>query len=93
MEFLAFLSSSSEGLFGEPREYGPLRCVDAMRRFIDILIELNLPLEENLLEELKDLRNWIDRDMHLLMYDPDKFKEFIMRLNKVLAEKTIKYLK
>jgi|GEM_PF-566914 len=91
-EFLAYLSSSAQGLFGEPREYGPLRCVDAMRRFIDLIIELKIPLDKDVMNELKELRSWIDKDIHLLMYDPDKFKDFVNKLTRSLAEIIEKYL-
>ncbi|MCI4457825.1 MAG: hypothetical protein JHC19_07115 [Desulfurococcaceae archaeon] len=92
LEFLAFLSSSAQGLFGEPHEYGPLRCVDAIRRFIDLIFKLDVPLDEKFIQELKELRSWIDRDMHLLMYDREKFREFVNNLTKTLAEIALRYL-
>lgn len=39
----AYLLSSGRGLLGEPRDYGPLRCLDAARRVLTLRSETGPP--------------------------------------------------
>jgi hypothetical protein len=91
-EYLTYLSSSAQGLFLEPKEYGPLRCVDAMRRFINVVIGLGIIEGESSVKGLEELKERLEKGVTLLMYSPEKFKEFVTELNIELARKVSKLL-
>lgn len=87
LEYLAFLTSSASGLFIEPREYGPLRCIDAMRRFIDLILSLGIVKDEELIKDLQEIRSELDKGVVLLMYSSEEFTRFVSDINKELARK------
>ncbi len=88
LEYLAFLSSSASGLFIEPKEYGPLRCIDAMRRFIDLVLGLEIIKDEELVKDLQKMRKELDRGgVVLLMYSNEEFAKFVSDMNRELARK------
>ena len=74
--FIAYLASSARGLLIEPQIYGPFRCLDAISRFIDLLGKLGISSMY-----LNELKEDIDKGKYLLLYDEDKFKEFIKQIN------------
>ena len=78
-EYLCHLSSSAQGLFLEPGEYRPFRCIDAMRRFIDIVIKLRIIEEENQLRELIELKEKLDKG--IVLHDLKEFENFVRELN------------
>ena len=87
LEHLAFLTSSASGLFVEPREYGPLRCIDAMRRFIDLVLSLGVVEDEELVRDLQEMRKELDKGVVLLMYSTEEFTKFVSDINRELARK------
>ena len=89
-EYLCYLSSSAQGLFLEPREYGPLRCIDAMRRFIDLVIKIGIIEEEDQVRELVELKDKLSKG--LALYDLVEFEKFVRELNNELSTKIIKLL-
>jgi hypothetical protein len=92
-ECLAYLSSSAQGLFVEPKEYGPLRCIDAMRRLIDLLMELKAVEGEEDVKGLKELKEELDKGIVLLMYSAEDFRRFVVDLNVKLAKKVHEAMK
>ncbi|MEM0050508.1 MAG: DUF6092 family protein [Candidatus Bathyarchaeia archaeon] len=91
-EYLAYLSSSAMGLLGEPVDYGPLRLLDAMRRFIDLIISLNLPIDKETVKDLVDLREKITSGMALRRANTVEFEDFLRKLNRELAMIVLKTL-
>jgi hypothetical protein len=85
-ELLAYLASSARGLLEEPREYGPLRCLDAMRRLIDVVLEMKLVEDPEVVKYLQELKDRLQRGMITLMYNVEEFKNFIIDLNRELAK-------
>ncbi len=83
-ELIAFLTSSAEGLLIEPKIYGPLRCLDAASRLIDLMLELGLIGRDDYLVKLKEE---IDRSKFLVLYDEEKFRESIIKINVELARR------
>ena len=81
-EFITFLVSSARGLLEEPQSYGPFRCLDAVTRFIDLIKELGF--EDPYLDELKEE---INKNKILVLFDEKKFRDFIIELNVKLAKK------
>ena len=73
-EILVFLATSARGCVDEPPLYGPLRLIDALSRLVD------LPKYAPCLKEdkfLKRVKAEIDEKKFLVMFDPEKFKEFL----------------
>lgn len=91
-ELLAYLASSARGLLEEPREYGPLRCLDAMRRLIDMVLETGLIEDEEVTKYLEELRSRLSQGIILLMYSAEEFRKFIINVNVELSEKTTRVL-
>lgn len=87
LELLAYLASSARGLLDEPREYGPLRCLDAMRRFIDFALETGLIKDPEIVEYFKGLREKLSRGIVTLMYSAEEFKRFVIEVNVELSSK------
>ncbi len=81
-DFVAYLISSARGLLVEPQTYGPFRCLDAVSRFIHVLGELGV--EDPYLDELRDE---VERGKYLLLFDENKFKDFVVGLNIKFAQK------
>ncbi len=80
-QLLAFLITSARGCVDEPLLYGPLRLIDAASRLIDIMKKENLSSEE-----INSLQESINKNMYLLMYDPDAFVKFLDNLSISLAK-------
>lgn len=91
-EILTYLASSARGLLEEPREYGPLRCLDAMRRLIDVVLEIGLIEDEEVAKYLEGLKNKLSQGIVLLMYSAEEFRKFIINVNVELSEETTKLL-
>lgn len=85
-EYLAFLISSARRLFEEPI-YGPLRLLDAARRFLNIVVTYRLITDERVLSDLRELMKKIDEGIIKLWRDTEKLKNFTSELNVKLAEK------
>jgi hypothetical protein len=86
------LASSARGLLEEPREYGPLRCLDAMRRLIDLALKINLVEDNTIASYLLELKGKLSKGILLLLYNPEEFKKFIVDVNIELARKAVEVL-
>lgn len=91
-ELLDYLASSARGLFEEPREYGPLRCLDAMKRIIEAALELGLVENAELVGYLKELGERLGKGMLLVLYNVEEFKKFVVEVNVELSAKTLEVL-
>lgn len=80
-ELLAYLASSARGLLDEPREYGPLRCLDAMRRLIDFVLEAKLIDDLEIIKYFEELREKLSKGIITLMYSAEEFKKFVVEVN------------
>jgi hypothetical protein len=74
-ELCLFLVASAEGLFQEPREYGPLRLLQAVRRIAQLLETQGSPDQF-----LDDKAREIDQDVVSLLEQPTEFQHFVSRL-------------
>jgi len=74
-EMCLFLLASAEGLFQEPKEYGPLRLLQAVVRIARLLEAKGSP--DRFLEEV--VRD-IDHNVVSLLEDPPGFEQFVSRL-------------
>jgi len=91
-ELITYLASSARGLIEEPREYGPLRCLDAIRRFIDLAIETGLVDDSVTVNYLLELKDRLSKGILLVLYNPEEFKKFIIEVNIELARKVVEAL-
>jgi hypothetical protein len=91
-ELIAYLASSARGLLEEPREYGSLRCLDAMRRLIDLALKINLVKDSAIASYLLELKGKLSKGILLLLYNPEEFKKFIVDVNIELARKAVEVL-
>lgn len=69
-KLIAYLASSARGLLEEPHEYGPLRCLDAMRRLIDVALKINLVEDSAIASYLLELKGKLSKGILLLLYNP-----------------------
>ena len=74
-EMCLFLVASAEGLFEEPKGYGPLRLLQAVVR-IGRLVEAKGSPDRFLEEVVRD----IDHNVVSLLEDPPGFEQFVSRL-------------
>ena len=73
-ELTQYLAASAEGLRNEPKNYGPLRLLEVLRR-------IALVLENHYGDEfMKRVSREINENKELVMSDPEEFYEFINRL-------------
>ena len=91
-ELMAYLASSARGLLEEPREYGPLRCLDAIRRLIDLALETGLVEDSATVNYLLELKDKLSKGILLVLYNPEEFKKFIVDINVELAKKAVEAL-
>ncbi len=80
-QLLAFLITSARGCVDEPKLYGPLRLLDAASRLIDIMED-----EGRSSEEISRLKELIDENIDVLMYDEEEFIRLLDELTKELAK-------
>jgi hypothetical protein len=73
--FCLFLVAAAEGLFQEPREYGPLRLLQALQRVAGLLAEHGV---EN--PFLSEKAKQVDENTRSVMRDPSRFQEFVSDL-------------
>lgn len=92
LELLAYLASSARGLLDEPREYGPLRCLDAMRRLIDVVLDIRLTDDPEIIRYFEELKEEISRGIVTLMYNAEEFKRFVIKVNVELSSKVTSIL-
>jgi hypothetical protein len=92
LELLAYLASSARGLLDEPREYGPLRCLDAMRRLIEFSLETGLVEDPEVARYFEELKGKLSRGIVTLMYSAEEFKKFVIEINTELAGKAASIL-
>ena len=85
-ELLAYLSTSARGLIYEPKLYGPLRLLEAVNRFIDLMDALQLADEE-----LITIANKITTDAMIISTDPDFCMKVTDDLSILFAERLRNY--
>ncbi len=78
VKLIAYMITSAKGLVTEPKLYGPLRLIDSASRLIKILDERNLATEE-----LKELKEKIDKRKIVLMSSKE---EFLKLLDELVAD-------
>jgi len=71
-KLLTFLIVSARGCVDEPHLYGPLRLIDAASKLIDIMSR-----EGKAVKELIEVKELIDKNKHLVMYDESEFVRFL----------------
>jgi hypothetical protein len=74
--FLTYLASAAELTLIEPDLYGSFRLVDAASRLLSHLADVGGPRGERYLE----LRDEIDRKKVLMMWDKERYVEFVRAL-------------
>jgi len=80
-QLLAFLITSARGCVDEPKLYGPLRLLDAASRLIDIMED-----EGKSNDEILKLKELIEENIDVLMYDEEEFIRLLDELAKQLAK-------
>ncbi len=83
LEYISYLASSAKNLVHEPKAYGSFRLVDAISRFVILYKEIMGGEDEFLIK----LRQFIDANKDLVMYDQEKFYRFLDELvDRILEE-------
>jgi nitroreductase len=81
-ELLAYLATSAELCTREPMHYGMFRLIDASGRLATAMCE-NMPEDRS--DWLRELRDSIDSNKELIMYDRPAFEEFVRQLVERMA--------
>ena len=76
-ELACFLATSARGCVDEPHLYGPLRLIDGLSRLVDLPKYAPCISSDPFLEEVKDQ---IEKNKALVMYDQEKFINFLENL-------------
>ncbi len=80
-QLLSFLITSARGCVDEPKLYGPLRLLDAASRLIEIMEE-----EGKSTDEISKLKELIEENIDILMYDEEEFIRLLDNLTRQLAK-------
>lgn len=80
LELISYMISSAQGLPEEPHLYGSIRLLESVKRLIDLMEE-----EGMVDEDLRKLRDEIVEGIDLVMYDEEKFINYLNGLVRHLA--------
>lgn len=72
-----FLATSARGCVDEPPLYGPLRLIDGLSRLVDLPKHASCLSSDPFLEKV---REQIEKNKTLVMYDQEKFINFLDNL-------------
>ncbi|MEM2864104.1 MAG: DUF6092 family protein [Candidatus Bathyarchaeia archaeon] len=76
-ELASFLAVSARGCVDEPHLYGPLRLIDGLSRLVELSRRLPCISADPFLEKIRDQ---IEENKALIMYDKEKFIGFLDHL-------------
>jgi hypothetical protein len=87
LAYVAYLASAAELSVIEPDLYGSFRLVDAASRILDRLAARGSPGER---ESYRALKDRIDREKLLMLWDRDAYVEFVRELPGELARRMVR---